>query len=61
MPLTNKYAMRFRGGEYYIVQTKLRNIHYLRTTIMNPFTSKEHLDRLLAKVKELAEKIQSRA
>ena len=41
-------------GEFYIVQTKLRGIHYLRTTIMNPFTTKKHLKQLLAKVKEIA-------
>ncbi|MGB5497850.1 MAG: pyridoxal-dependent decarboxylase [Maribacter sp.] len=41
-------------GEFYIVQTKLRGIQYLRTTIMNPFTSKKHLRQLLGKVKEIA-------
>ncbi len=46
-------------GEFYIVQTKLREIHYLRTTIMNPFTTKEHLKQLLGKVKELAKSIKT--
>ncbi|MCP4975913.1 MAG: aminotransferase class V-fold PLP-dependent enzyme [Maribacter sp.] len=41
-------------GEFYIVQTKLRGVHYLRTTIMNPFTTSAHLRRLLEKVKDLA-------
>ncbi|MFK7813161.1 MAG: aspartate aminotransferase family protein [Maribacter sp.] len=44
-------------GEFYIVQTKLRGIHYLRCTIMNPFTTEIHLRQLLTKVKSLAEKI----
>jgi len=41
-------------GEFYIVQTSLRGIHYLRTTIMNPFTSEEHLKKLLEKIKKMA-------
>ncbi len=44
-------------GEFYIVQTKLREIHYLRTTIMNPFTTNEHLKQLLEKVKGIAKSI----
>jgi L-2,4-diaminobutyrate decarboxylase len=43
-------------GEYYIVQTKLRGVHYLRTTIMNPFTTQDHLQLLLDKVKDFAKK-----
>lgn len=46
-------------GEFYIVQTKLRGMHYLRVTIMNPFTTEKHLGQLLEKVKNLAEKISS--
>lgn len=38
------------NGEFYIVQTKLRGIHYLRVTIMNPFTSKAQLEQLLDRV-----------
>ena len=41
-------------GEFYIVQTKLRGVHYLRTTIMNPFTTPKDLDLLLNKVKTIA-------
>ncbi len=41
-------------GEFYIVQTKLRGIHYLRTTLMNPFTDIEHLENMLQKIVILA-------
>jgi len=43
-------------GEYYIVQTMLRGIQYLRVTIMNPFTTSDDLKNLLIKIKELGEK-----
>ena len=38
-------------GTFYIVQTKLRNEHFLRTTIMNPFTTVEDFRQLLSKIK----------
>ena len=37
-------------GEFYIVQTKLNNVLYFRTTLMNPFTSTNHLVQLLEKI-----------
>ncbi len=45
-------------GEFYIVQTKLRGIHYLRCTIMNPFTTTQHLRHLLDKIKSIAPKLE---
>ena len=39
-------------GDYYIVQTKIRDVQYLRTTIMNPFTSLDDLQGLIDLVKE---------
>ncbi|MGA9238728.1 MAG: pyridoxal-dependent decarboxylase, partial [Robiginitalea sp.] len=34
-------------GRFYIVQTRLKEVLYLRTSLMNPFTGKEHLTELL--------------
>ena len=39
-------------GDYYIVQTKIKDMQYLRTTIMNPFTSLDDLQGLLDLVKD---------
>ena len=42
-------------GEFYMVQTKLRGVHYLRTTLMNPFTTMEHLELLVHKIRKASE------
>lgn len=39
-------------GDFYIVQTKLNNQVYLRTTIMNPMTTGEDFKALLLKLKQ---------
>ncbi|MEL6484311.1 MAG: aminotransferase class V-fold PLP-dependent enzyme, partial [Bacteroidota bacterium] len=44
-------------GEFYLVQTKLHGLQYLRTTLMNPFTELAHLEKLLRKIIKLAEHI----
>ena len=41
-------------GEFYIVQTKIKDVQYMRTTLMNPFTTEEHLNQLLNKIRILA-------
>ncbi|MEM8848067.1 MAG: pyridoxal-dependent decarboxylase, partial [Bacteroidota bacterium] len=41
-------------GEFYMVQTKLRGVHYLRTSLMNPFTTLEHLRLLIGKIRATA-------
>ncbi len=56
----NKINLKIRqqlleDGEFYIVQTKLRAKCYLRTTIMNPFTTVDHLTLLLAKAKNIGQ------
>jgi L-2,4-diaminobutyrate decarboxylase len=49
--------MMLADGEFYLVQTKLKGIHYLRTTLMNPLTTIEHLNALLEKILSIASKI----
>ena len=44
-------------GEFYIVQTKLKGIQYMRITVMNPFTKTEHFKSLIEKIKYLVRKI----
>ncbi len=41
-------------GEFYIVQTILNNVFYLRTTIMNPFTTENHFKTLLNTIENKA-------
>ena len=41
-------------GRFYIVQTKLEGIRYLRTTIMNPFSTTENFRALLDLIKEMS-------
>ncbi len=41
-------------GTFYVVQTKLRGVQYIRTTIMNPFTTAWHFRELLSKIREVA-------
>jgi len=41
-------------GEFYIVSTQLKDAFWLRTTIMNPFTTIDDLQQLLTKIKSIA-------
>lgn len=38
-------------GNFYIVQTKIKGIVYLRATIMNPITHEEHFKKFIEKIK----------
>ena len=42
-------------GEYYIVQTQLNGIHWLRCTFSNPFTGEDELKGLLKEVVKLGD------
>lgn len=39
-------------GEFYLVQTKLNEKNFLRTSLMNPFTTSDHLNLLISKIKK---------
>ena len=39
-----------QSGAYYFVQTQLKGVLYLRTTLMNPFTTEHHLAGLLDEI-----------
>ncbi|MEL6919132.1 MAG: pyridoxal-dependent decarboxylase, partial [Bacteroidota bacterium] len=44
-------------GEFYMVQTKLKGKHFFRVTLMNPFTTIDHLNRLLVSIKQKGHKL----
>ncbi len=46
-------------GKFYVVQTRIKGKQYLRTTLMNPFTTEEHLKGLLSRVVKTAESIRN--
>lgn len=44
-------------GEFYIVQTRLKNLTWFRVTIMSPFTTAETFNELLDKIEQVAREI----
>lgn len=59
LPSLNKINATIRQqlleeGDFYIVQSKIKEIIYLRVTIMNPFTNEEHFEGLLDNIKRKA-------
>ncbi len=44
-------------GAFYIVQTQLAETLYLRVTLMSPFTTEQHLQALLDKIREVGQKL----
>lgn len=44
-------------GDFYIVQTELRGLVYLRTALMNPFTSEEVLQELIDRIRQVADEL----
>lgn len=47
-----------RNGEFYIVKTELKGKTWLRTTLVNPFTTGKELTELLDKIEGLGNKIE---
>ncbi|MFT6849773.1 MAG: L-2,4-diaminobutyrate decarboxylase [Sphingobacteriales bacterium] len=46
-------------GDFYIVQTLIGESLYLRTTLMSPFTTENHLDAMLGQLKTIGESLVS--
>ena len=44
-------------GRFYLVQTQLRDTHFLRTTLMNPFTTETILGQLLDEIERIGKEI----
>ncbi|WP_350292167.1 aminotransferase class V-fold PLP-dependent enzyme [uncultured Croceitalea sp.] len=53
-------AELLKDGEFYLVQTKLNDKLYLRTSLMNPFTRINHLNQLITKIKMSAQVLLNR-
>ncbi len=46
-----------KDGEFYIVQTTIRNKTYLRTSLMNPFTGETEMNNLLSRIRDIVNEI----
>jgi L-2,4-diaminobutyrate decarboxylase len=50
-----------QSGTFHITQVDLHGVTWLRTTLMNPYTTEQDLDELLARVAFVAQKVLSMA
>jgi len=46
-------------GTFYIVRTRLRGKHFLRSTLTNPFTERKHLEGMLENIKATARELRT--
>lgn len=42
------------SGDFYIVQTQLKQNNWLRATVMSPFTEPEHFDELIVRIEQIS-------
>lgn len=48
------YQKLLEDGEFYLVNTKIKGIFYLRVSLMNPLTTTDDIQRLLDKIEDIA-------
>ena len=47
-----------QSGNFYIVQTVINGVRYLRCTVMHPLTTKAHFQQLLTEIKRIGEAVE---
>ena len=60
--MVNKSQLMIRNqltihGNFYITSTEIKNIRYLRMTVINPLTNEEHIKNLLQEIRTIAVKM----
>ncbi|MEM9547412.1 MAG: pyridoxal-dependent decarboxylase [Bacteroidota bacterium] len=61
-PDTNEFQLNIRNelvktGEFYITSTEVKGIRYLRLTVINALTDKQHIQQLVQSVRRIAVKL----